>query len=325
MWARLPFWQNRWRIKAVNSQSARGRLLASSTLCGVAMLAISAGTAFAQSGSEVAVEELIVTGSRIARPNIESPTPVQMVTPERLQNQGIENLADALTTLPQFAPSFGGSRTQSTFSGTTSSGLNTVNLRNLSATRSLVLINGRRAPSGTIFDNSVDLNTIPSANISRIDVITGGASAVYGADAVSGVVNIITDTKFEGIEVGLSYGAAIRKWDNINPSAFVRIGSAFDKGHVGATLQYDYQGLVSCADRFLCSDDFAWFPPGAQIRGPAARSGVPLTGRYFVTGQPAGSPGSYTLINGQATAFSVAAHGYNRNARRSWPSRPSAS
>ena len=296
-------------------KSMRERLLASSMICGVALMGVTT-QAFAQSGAEE-IEELVVTGSRIARPNVESPTPVQMVTPERLQNQGIENLADALTTLPQFAPSFGGSRTQSTFSGTTSSGLNTVNLRNLSATRSLVLINGRRAPSGTVFDNSVDLNTIPSANISRIDVITGGASAVYGADAVSGVVNIITDRKFEGLEVGFSYGAALKEWDNINPSAFARVGTSFDKGHVGATLQYDYQGLVSCADRFLCSDDFAWFPPAAQVRGPAARSGVPLTGRYFITGQPAGAPASYTLINGQATAFSVAAHGYNRNAQRS--------
>ena len=300
-----------------NRTELRERLLASSILCGaVFLLAAAATPAAAAADAGVAVDELIVTGSRIARPNLESPTPVQVIGQERLQGQGLENIADVLATLPQFAPSFGASRTQSTFSGTASSGLNVINLRNLGSSRSLVLINGRRSPSGTISSNAVDLNLLPSANIKRIDVITGGASAVYGADAVSGVVNIITDTQFEGLEVGLSYGAALKHKDNINPSAFIRIGGGFDRGHAGATLQYDYQGLVRCADRFLCAEDFTWFPPGDPNRSPSARSGVPLTGRFFVTGQPAGSASSYTLINGVATPFSVAAHGYNRNAKR---------
>jgi outer membrane receptor protein involved in Fe transport len=293
-------------------KSMRGRLLASSTFGGIAVLAAFAGSAQAQT-EEVAVEELVVTGTRIQRPNLDSPTPVQVVGQERLQAQGMENISDVLATLPQFAPSFGGSRTQSTFSGTTDSGLNTINLRNLGSERSLVLINGRRAPSGAISDNSVDLNTLPSANIQRIDIITGGASAVYGADAVSGVVNIITDKTFQGIELGVSYGQALKHNDNQNPSAFVRFGANFDRGHAGATLQYDYQGLVSCADRYLCSDDFAWFPPDDPVRGPAARSSVAATGRYFVTGSPAGS---YTFINGTSQPFSTALYGYNRNAQR---------
>jgi iron complex outermembrane recepter protein len=272
-------------------------------------MALAAGPVSAQ----VAVEELVVTGSRIVRPNLDSVTPVQSVGQDRLESQGLENVSDVLITLPQFAPSFGGARTQSTFSGTSSSGLNLINLRNLGSSRSLVLINGRRAPSGTVFSNAVDLNTLPSANIKRIDVITGGASAVYGADAVSGVVNVITDTDFEGIEMGLSYGAALDHKDNINPSGFIRFGTSSDRGHAGATIQYDYQGFVSCADRFLCAEDFAWFPPGAPVRGPSARSGVPLTGRYLITGAPAAS---YTMIGGQAVPFTVAAHGYNRNAQR---------
>src|SRR5688500_3581490 len=177
-------------------------------LMGAFAAALSAVPAMAQ--EDVAVEELVVTGSRIQRPNLDSATPVQVVGQERLQSQGLENISDVLVSLPQFAPSFGGSRTQSTFSGTTSSGLNLINLRNLGSSRSLVLINGRRAPSGTIFSNAVDLNMLPSANIQRIDVITGGASAIYGADAVSGVVNVITDTSFEGVEIGLSYGEALK-------------------------------------------------------------------------------------------------------------------
>ncbi|HEY9216421.1 MAG TPA: TonB-dependent receptor [Phenylobacterium sp.] len=294
----------------MKTTSNRARLLASSILAGAVAAALAAGSAQAQ---ETEVGELVVTGTRIVRPNLESPTPVQVVGQERLEQQGFENISDALVTLPQFAPSFGASRSQSTFSGTTSSGLNLINLRNLGSSRSLVLINGRRAPSGTIFSNAVDLNTLPSANISRIDIMTGGASAVYGADAVSGVVNIITDKEFEGFEAGFSYGAAIEHHDNINPTAFARFGANFDRGHAGATIQYDYQGLVSCADRYLCADDFAWFYPDDPIRGPAARSGVPLTGRYFIVGAPASS---YTLIGGEARPFSTALYGYNRNARR---------
>lgn len=293
----------------MKSNPQRRRLLATTVMCGAAFFLMHGGQALAQ---EAEVSEIVVTGSRIQRPNLVSGTPVAVVSPERLEAQGLENVADVLVTLPQFAPSFGASRTQSTFSGVADSGLNLVNLRNLGTERSLVLINARRAPSGSIEDNAVDLNMIPSANIQRIDVITGGASAIYGADAVSGVVNIITDTDFTGLEVGLSYGEALKHHDNQNPSAYIRIGKALDRGHLGATLQYDYQGLVSCADRYLCAEDFAWFPPAAPVRGAAARSGVPLGGRFFVDG----APGSYTFDNGVLTPFSVALYGYNRNAAR---------
>ncbi|MDO8408783.1 MAG: TonB-dependent receptor [Phenylobacterium sp.] len=294
----------------MNIKSKRERLLASSMICGAAFAVMAVSPAAAQQVAEV--EELVVTGSRIVRPNLVEAAPVQVVGREKLEQQGLENISDVLVSLPQFSASFGASRTQSTFSGTTSSGLNVINLRNLGSSRSLVLINGRRAPSGTIFSNAVDLNTIPSANISRIDVITGGASAIYGADAVSGVVNIITDTNFEGVEMGFSYGEALDNHDNQNPSAFVRFGGNFDGGHAGLTLQYDYQGLVSCADRYICAEDFFWSPPGAPVRGPAARSGVPESGRYFVDGV---AP-SYTYINGAVVPFAVATHGYNRNAAR---------
>ncbi len=233
-----------------------------------------------------------------------------MLGQEKLQSQGFENVTDLLTAQPQFAASFGTSRTQSTFSGAVDSGLNLVNLRNLGAFRTLTLINGRRVPSGTIVTESVDFNMIPSANIARVEISTGGQSAVYGADAVAGVVNVITDDRFEGIEFGASYGAALDNKDNINPNAYLRLGNRFDKGHANLTLQYDYQGLVSCKDRYLCAEDVFWSPPGAMIRGAAARSGVSVGGRFF-----AGNS-SYTLVNNQVVPFDVAQHGYNRNAQR---------
>ncbi|MEZ5459280.1 MAG: TonB-dependent receptor [Steroidobacteraceae bacterium] len=208
-------------------------------------------------------------------------------------------------------------RTQSTFSGVGTAGLNLANLRNLGSVRTLTLINGRRMPGGTSTSTSVDFNTIPTVNIERVEIQTGGASAIYGADAVAGVVNIITRKKFEGIEVGLSYGES-RYSDNSNPSAHIMFGSAFGSGgHALVTLQYDKQGRVSCSDRFLCAEDFLWLSPTTQIRGPAAYSGVGVGGRFF-----AGNA-SYTTRNGSITdssgaliPFSTPVDGYNRNAQR---------
>jgi outer membrane receptor protein involved in Fe transport len=263
---------------------------------------------------------VVVTGSRITRSNLESTTPVLSIGRAEFDALGYENIADLAAALPQFSPAFGASRTQSTFSGAATSGLNQANLRNLGALRSVTLINGRRVPAGSPQFTSVDFNLIPSANIERIEVLTGGAAAIYGADAVAGVINIITKKDFEGIELGASYGAA-DEGDNQNPSAYVMIGGAFaEQGRGLLTLQYDKQGEVSCADRFLCEEDFFWNnPAAAPLRGPAAYSGVGEDGRFFVPGV-AGSvtrrDGSFTDANGALIQFSVPVDGYNRNAAR---------
>jgi len=303
-------------------------------LCGLAMSATSAfaeETTASPAVADTAVEEVVVTGSRISRPDLVANTPVLVVGQERLEGQGLENIADVLVTLPQFSPSFGGSRTQSTFSGTQSSGLNSSNLRNLGANRSLTLINGRRAPSGIATLNAVDLNLIPSANISRIEVLTGGASAIYGADAVAGVVNIITDRSLNGLEVGASYGASLETKDNINPSGFLRWGKVFDEGFFSTTLQYDYQGEVMCADRYICETDFIWNPPGAPLRGPAAYSTIAPQGTFSIGGPGGGANpfnGSFTARNGSfqqtptaanpngVIPFVTATDGFNRNQYR---------
>jgi outer membrane receptor protein involved in Fe transport len=269
------------------------------------------------SAQDQELEQIVVTGSRIARTELEAAVPTASFSQDSFNNIGVQNIADLVTTLPQFAPSFGASRTQSTFSGVASSGLNVANLRNLGSIRTVTLINGRRVPGGTSTSTSVDLNTIPTANIERLEVITGGASAIYGADAVAGVVNIITKKNFTGLEIGASYGVT-DKGDNQNPGAYIMVGDQFaDGGHALITLQYDDQGQVSCADRSFCSDDFLWTNPATPIFGPRARSGVGLGGRYF-----AGSAsyttrnGSITDANGNLIPFVTAIDGYNRNAQR---------
>jgi outer membrane receptor protein involved in Fe transport len=220
---------------------------------------------------------VVVTGSRITRSNLESTTPVLSIGRAEFDALGYENIADLAAALPQFSPAFGASRTQSTFSGAATSGLNQANLRNLGALRSVTLINGRRVPAGSPQFTSVDFNLIPSANIERIEVLTGGAAAIYGADAVAGVINIITKKDFEGIELGASYGAA-DEGDNQNPSAYLMLGGAFaEQGRGLLTLQYDKQGEVSCADRFLCEEDFFWNNPAARPgRVLRRRRGRPL-------------------------------------------------
>jgi len=263
-------------------------------------------------------ERIEITGSRILRSDTLGTTPVVSVRLETFGNLGIENFADLATQLPQFAPSFGASRTQSTFSGVATSGLNLANLRNLGSVRSLVLINGRRAAGGTSTSTSVDFNNIPTANIDRIEIITGGASAIYGSDAVAGVINIITKKNLQGVEFGVSYGES-NKGDNKNPSASIVMGGKFagDKGRGMLTFEFDKQGRVSCRDRDICSQDFLWTSPANQLRGPAAYSGVGLGGRFFVGGNSfVRRDGSFTNTNGALIPFAVAIDGYNRNADR---------
>jgi iron complex outermembrane recepter protein len=254
-------------------------------------------------------QTITITGSRILRNDLLGSTPVG--------NIGVENFADMATQLPQFAPSFGASRTQSTFSGVATSGLNLANLRNLGSVRSLVLINGRRAAGGTSTSTSVDFNNIPTANIERIEIITGGASAVYGSDAVAGVVNIITKKNLQGVELSTSYGES-SQGDNKNPNASIVMGGRFgNNGRGMLTFEFDKQGQVSCADRYICAEDFLWTAPATQLRGANARSGVGLGGRFFVGGNSyVRRNGSITDTNGALIPFSTPIDGYNRNADR---------
>ena len=279
---------------------------------GGVLLATGAAPSFAQTA-----ERIEITGSRIIRSDLTGTTPVVSLGLEFLGNVGVNNFADIATQLPQFAPAFGSSRTQSTFSGVAASGLNNANLRNLGSGRSLVLINGRRAAGGTSTSTGVDFNNLPTANIERIEIITGGASAVYGADAVAGVVNIITKRKFEGIEVGASYSET-EVGDNKSPTAHFMVGGKLgDRGHALLTMQFSRQGRVSCKDRYICETDFAWNAPATQLRGPAAYSGVPLGGRYFVgSNQYTSRNGSLTDASGNLIPFALQTDGYNRNADR---------
>jgi outer membrane receptor protein involved in Fe transport len=217
------------------------------------LLTVMMGSAHADDGEAAAggpaeLSEVIVTGSRIARDGFEAPTPLTIVGVEQMQQQATPNLIDYITTLPSFAGNYTPQNsTQNVSAGT--AGTSSINLRNLGTTRTLVLIDGQRSVASTI-TGLVDINTIPSQLIERVEVVTGGASAAYGSDAVSGVVNFILDKKFTGFKADAG-GGLTDYGDNKNGKFSVTIGSGFagDRGHIILSGEHKQQDGVLTGDR----------------------------------------------------------------------------
>ena len=150
---------------------------------------------FAQEESMEDVEEVVITGTRITNPNIVSTSQVQVVTADDIDNRGAIRIEEVLNDLPQLAPG----QIAQTANG--SNGTATANLRNLGCSRTLVLINGKRMAPGTANGGScADISQVPALLLKRVEVLTGGASSVYGSDAVAGVVNFILDDEFVGFK-----------------------------------------------------------------------------------------------------------------------------
>ncbi|USI73324.1 TonB-dependent receptor domain-containing protein [Sphingomonas morindae] len=207
-------------------------------------------------GDQTGNNAIVVTGSRIPQPNLTSASPVTVLNSQAAKLQGTTRIEDLINTLPQAFASQGSAVSNG------SSGTATVNLRNLGDQRTLVLVNGRRLMPGDPTSPTADLNFIPTALVKRVDVLTGGASSVYGSDAVAGVVNFILDTDFTGFGVDTQYG--LYQHDNRDrysqqlnaaagysaPSgnsanghtidANVKLGAGFDdnRGHVVAYFGY---------------------------------------------------------------------------------------
>ncbi len=201
----------------------------------------------AQPAGQAAV--VTVTGSRIAAPGAESPSPLQVLNAADIAASGATNLQELLLQNPTIGTP-GISRTNSNFS-TSSAGVATIDLRDLGTARTLVLVNGRRFVSGVPGSSSVDLNSIPTDFIERVELLTGGASATYGSDAVAGVVNIITKRNFRGIQLDVQGGETYEQGDDQKRKASLTFGtsnedgSSFILGHLG----YSRQGAVMSKDR----------------------------------------------------------------------------
>ena len=230
----------------MDKKTFRNRLLASSVIAGG--LAVAAPGAVAQEDdSEARQETVVVTGSRIAKQDFVSNSPIATVDAEVFELTGSINTEDVLNTLPQAVPGFDRS------SNNPGDGTATANLRGLGSSRTLVLMDGRRIiPSRS--DGVVDLNNIPSSLIERVEVITGGASAVYGSDAIAGVVNFIMKDDFEGFEANVGYEATVEQGDAEFYTADVTLGSNFDSDRGNVTL---HLGYTNRKDVFQGDRDFS--------------------------------------------------------------------
>jgi outer membrane receptor protein involved in Fe transport len=206
-----------------------------------------------------AVDSLTVTGTRIIRNGYLAPTPVTVAPVAELLELTPTNIADALNKLPEFSAQF---TTQSNTNAGQPAG-NFLNLRGLGQGRTLVLLDGVRVP-GTSATGNVDVNTLPQALVQRVDIVTGGASAIYGSDAVSGVVNYILDAKFVGFkgsaQTGVStYGDAPS--DKFSLAFGTRVT---DKGHFEVSYEHALSAGLNNADRSYASSGPGYAGTGAQ-------------------------------------------------------------
>ena len=208
-------------------------------------LAVLASPALAQNEAGAAsVDEVVVTGSRIIRNGFQAPTPVTTLAADNLQQRAPSNIPDALNQLPQFRGSQSNNQSVTWNANSPATG-NYLNLRGLGTQRSLILLDGVRVPP-TSFSGGVDINTLPQALVQRVDVVTGGASAAYGSDAVVGVVNFILDKNFTGFKGSLQGGTS-RYGDNNSYKGMLAAGGSFagGKGHIeGSVEHYRSLGLM---------------------------------------------------------------------------------
>lgn len=231
--------------------------------------------AAAPSGAGPAQGDIVVTGSRIVANGYQAPTPVTVMSTNALLKKAPESIPAGLSKLPQFAATAGTNVTSSQ-AGTPSAG-NYLNLRRLGAIETLVLVNGQRLPP-TSFDGTVDTNIVPQALIERVDVVTGGASAAYGSDAVAGVVNFILDTKFNGVKGTIQNGISSRGDDPQFKASLAVGGRLTDRLHLEGSFDYFYQ-------------------PGIKDNGQRPWGGN-YSGGWVDVGKYAPGQGTNTVANG---------------------------
>lgn len=252
------------------------------------------GTA-TDTGAGATLEAITVTGSRIARADgYEAPTPVSVLGADELNKMATVTIADSVNRLPAFTNSQTPRNRSSNISSGTA-GTNILNLRGLGANRTLVLQDGKRMVGSTIatgtLSGAVDVNMIPSGLVQRVDVVTGGASAVYGSDALAGVVNFVLDKEFTGVKGNVDYGATTRgDGENYKISLTAGTGFADGRGHVLFSGEYsDDKGIIG-NDRDWADDSFQ------MMNNPlAAQAGQPTLLTVHNAGVANGTYGGLTL------------------------------
>lgn len=252
----------------MNTNNLNPRLVLSRTiLLGSSVLTMfAASAAFAQAAAPgapieaaaadaITEDAIVVTGSRIRNPSLTSPSPLQVVTAETIQNTGATNIQDVLSLIPAVGIP---SQTRVANAGDTSPGLSTINLRNLGTDRTLVLIDGRRTVAGIPGTAQVDIGMIPPQFIERVDVLTGGASAVYGSDAIAGVVNFVYKKNFDGLQANAQAGISELGDDKrYNFNATFGQNFADGRGNVMIFGGYNHEGNVPNLKRERTASQFS--------------------------------------------------------------------
>ncbi len=262
-------------------------------------------------------DAIVVTGSRIRRPDLESASPVAVIDAQQIQSQGIVNTQDLLQKLPQVGIP-GLSRTNSNFL-TSGNGVATIDLRNLGDSRTLVLVNGRRFVPGVAGTSIVDVNNIPADFVERIDVVTGGASAIYGSDAIAGVVNYVMKTDMQGITARAQYGLTSRG-DNPNYTASITGGTKFgqdDRGSIILNGTYSKDlGLLS-NKRGISAEDCSNLGCGPQSYSSYSAQGrFELRNGADASSNNGGYASNLFSFNPDNSVVSGSGTGFNRNSVR---------
>ncbi|WP_374529339.1 TonB-dependent receptor domain-containing protein [Novosphingobium sp.] len=277
--------------------------------------ALVANPVYAQTADDEATDDaaIVVTGSRLASPNLESASPVTVVSAEDIKGTGTTRVEDLVNSLPQVFAGQGANYANG------ATGTATLNLRGLGSARTLVLVNGRRVVPGDPSSSAADINIIPGSMLKRIDVLTGGASSVYGADAVSGVVNFVMDTQFEGFRIDGQYSfynhnndAGIQVTQPVNARGFalprgmvtdggtvdatVSFGAGFDDGHGHITA---YAGYRKVNPVLQASRDYS----ACTLNGRTPAQAT-VNGQLFSCG------GSATSANGTVIAYAGGAESF---------------
>jgi outer membrane receptor protein involved in Fe transport len=250
--------------------------LATTALAGLAAGGV-ASAAHAQSAPPSAVnttapaadtgdQEIVVTGSRISSPTVTSPSPLQVIDQQAIKHEAFINVIDAIQQNPAFGNP-GNSRTQSNGSRT-GTGVSSIGLRNGGPNLTLVLVEGRRVVPGLPGSSAVDVGFIPTGFIDRVEILTGGASAVYGSDAVAGVVNFIYKKNYSGIQANAQYGIS-QRGDDGERQADITIGHNFADGKGNAMFYFGWskQDVVFNSARSFASSGLSSL--GTQERSSA--------------------------------------------------------
>ncbi len=246
------------------------------------------------------LEEIVVTGSRIARSALEQPTPITVISAAAIEESGFSNAGDILNQVSQFGVGTGLSSNQEGYF--TDAGATFLNLRGLGTNRTLVLVDGLRRVSGGSSSSAVDLSTLPANMIERIEIITGGASSIYGADAVSGVVNIILKHHAEGLELSARSGISSRG-DNTTPNVSATYGQALqDRGEFTFGVSWSREAAVHAERRPWAKEYNCDFP------NPNVTAANPYTNiEYFGCRFPNTTYGSASYVGN--TQYTVNADG----------------